>query len=577
MLIVLALAMQGAVAAPVPPSFFAAPVSAGSVEVTLHSTEIVAPGVPTLVTFGLPFPRGSITTAQLGSVRATRNGAEIPIHVEEMTPWRHRADPGKDGMAVRVMRIQLEHTFASAFPATDTVTVSWGGIPRTQSRPAADPRSAWHLVNGGSFVAADGVMEPDVYAVLPSSWLVRGALKSSRALPFAAGNPPTRDAPAQMAAVATWPGFEEAERAHKNNFYTLINRDDTRVTPANQIAYRSDAEPWLYDRAANMFLLYFRSGSFVALREAVQNAQFYADRLGNDGLFDFTSEDMKYSYNECLAYAYWTTGDATLLPDIAAANAAFDGLPHAWTPELGFWTERHTAFKLLARTIAYEVFGGAARASAVDSMLTALAAHQDGANGRIPAQRIDGGFYHTGTQHRDWDSALGASPWMSALLSDAMVRAYASDERPATATLIRRLGDFMRRSVVVTTDQQYDDQARPAPYYAVLLNGSDATPDFGPEEEHALDVAGQVAWAYYFSRILQQPSNELRDSTLGLYATYDRGVNFWIRPNGPASGLAAFRVNPPRKWGWEHRVSDGIGFALSSEPSPFDVFLDGFE
>lgn len=556
--------------------FFAPPAPAGSLVVTLQPVEGVAPGTPKLVTLGLPLPRGSLTAAQLSTVRVLHDGVEVAAYVDELTPWRHRANASLDGTSVRVARIQFEHAFDAAYPANESVVVAWGGSPRLSTRPAlVDPRSSWHQVTTGSFVAADNVWEPDVYALLPPTWLTQGLLKPSRSTPFDASNPPTRDDPAANAAIAHWPGFTEAERAHKNNFYTMINRDDPNVSAANQIRFRTDAEPWLYDRAATMFILYLRNGSFVALREAVQNAQFYAGRVNAAGIFTLSSNDMKYSYNESLAYAYWLTADTTLLPDIAAAAQAYDGFSHAWSPNLGFWTERHAALKLLARSVAYEVLGGTTRATAVTTMLAALATHQDGANGQLPAQRIDGGLYHTGTQHGDWGSALGASSWMTALLSDAAVRAYATDERASTAQFVRRLGNFLRATIVRTTDHQYDSVERPAPLYAMTFDGADATPDFGPEEEHALNVAAQIAWAHYFSAVLGEPDAILRQSVLDLYATYDRGVNFWIRPAAPASGLAAFRVNPPRKWGWEHRTSDGLAFAMTEASD--SIFAADFE
>ena len=557
--------------------FFVPPAPTGDVDVTLHNTENVPPNTPTLVTFGFPFPRGSITTAQLSTLRVTRNGTEVPAFVEALTPWRHRSNASIDGASVRVARIQIQHSFASAFPAAETIVVSWGGAPRTQSRPAlVDPRSAWHPVTSGSFLPQDNVFEPDVYAVLPASWLSQGLLKPSRSTTFAPDNLEARDSPAAMDAIGNWPAFREAERAFKNNFYTMINRDDPLVAPANLIPYRTEFEPWLYDRAATMFVLYFRSGYFTALREAVRNAQFYANHVDMRGYFDLRADDTKYSYAECLAYTYWLTGDSTVLPDLVAATDVHDSDVHVWTPSLGFWTERDVAFKLLARVVAYEVLGTTPRRDGIDTMISAFTTHQNGSNGQIPAQRVDGGLYHTGLQHGDWDAQLGGSSWMSALLSDALVRAYATDESTATATLVRRLGNFMR-ATSVQAPQQYDGAMRASPLYAMLLNGADAAPGFGPEEEHSLEVAAQIAWAYYFSQVLGAPDTALRDTALNLYATYDVGVNFWIRPTAPASGLSAYRVNPPRKWGWEHRTSDGIAFALTEAPAEVPLFANGFE
>ena len=58
-------------------AFFAPAVPTGSIVVSLHPTEGIAAGSTRIVTFGVPFPRGSITAAQLSSVRVLRNGTEV--------------------------------------------------------------------------------------------------------------------------------------------------------------------------------------------------------------------------------------------------------------------------------------------------------------------------------------------------------------------------------------------------------------------------------------------------------------------------------------------------------------------
>jgi hypothetical protein len=544
--------------------FVAPPVRSGSVEVRLVQARDVGTAEPVLVTFGMPFPRGSVTEAQLALVRVLRDGVEVPAFVEQLTPWRHRFDAAQDGTSVRVARIQIRHRFSGSGP--ETIEVHWGGPARTRSLPTlTDPRSAWHVVDSGSFGAADGISEPDVYAVLPAHWLSRGLLKPSRSTPLHASIGEARDDPAAMDAIGSWDGFQESERAFKNNFYSVINRDDARVTASNRVQYKTDREPWLYDRSATMFVLYFRSGFPTALREAVQAAQFYAANLDDRGFFRLAPGDAKYAYNESLAYSFWLTGDDRLGALVARVAGAHDATAHVWTPQRGFWTERHTAYKLLAQVVSWEVNGGTARRDAVERTLADLRTHQDGANGDIPANRIDGGLYHFGAQHDgDWaDDRLGASSWMSALLSDAAVRAYASGGDPATARFVRRLGNFLRASIVNTTEHSYDTApGRLAlPRYAVLLEGTDGQRN--PEDiEHALDVAGQLGWAWYFSQVLGAPDPALRDAAVALYRSYDAGVNHWIRPAGPTAGLAAFRVSPWRKWGWEHRTSDGIAFTL---------------
>lgn len=560
--------------------FHAPAVPVGSVDVRLHATEGISVGTPVLVTFGLPLPRGSLSAAQLSTVRVLRNGVEVPAYVAQLTPWRHRSNAALDGTSVRVARIQFTHTVGAAFPASDLVNVSWGGAPRALDVPGfTDPRSDWHLVTSGTFVAGDGVFEPDVYAVLPADWLVRGALKSSRSTALDASNGEPRDNPATNAGIAHWPDYQEAERALKNNFYSVANRDDPAVTTL--CPYKTDREPWLYDRAATMYVLYFRSGFFNALREAVRAAQFYANRVDAGGFFTLAPGDTKYAYNESLAYTYWTVGDDAVLGKIGTVAGAHNGFAHTWTAQRGFWTERHAAFKLLANVVAWEVLGGTPRRDSVNQILADFRSHQDGAGGAIPATRIDGGLYHLGSQHDgDWaDASLGASSWMSVLLADAAVRAYATGEDLPTAQFMRRMGNFLRATIVTTTDNGYDSGlALALPRYGMLLDGSDGQRN-AEDVEHALDVAGQLAWADYFARVAGMPDATLQPALASLYATYDLGVNYWIRPAAPASGLTAFRVSPWRKWGWEHRTSDGLAFALRTGGPPPEppVFANGFE
>jgi hypothetical protein len=575
----LALALAGPVFAVEP--FIAPAVNSASLSVQLMPTEAVSPGSNTLVTFGVPFPRGSITEAGLATVRVLKGGVEVPAYVDQMTPWRHRLNAALDGTSVRVARVQIHNTFATS--SAESITLSWGAQPRQFNVTSLIPvRNGWHTVTSGSYAAADGVQEPDVYAVLPKDWLGMGVLKGNRSVAFDASNTEPRDNPFTNAAIDHWPDYVEADRAAKNNFYSLINQDDPGVTLANQCKYKTDFEPWLYDRASSMFVLYFRSGFYTSLREAVRASDFYTDHINASGFFDFKNGDTKYVYAENLAYRYWLTGDDTALTRLGAIVTAHNGFNDLWAPGTGFWTERHAAFKLLANQVAYEINGGS-QAAAVATLVGRMVTHQNGANGQIPQPPdfVDGGLYHFGSQHDgDWaDGSFGASSWMSVLLVDAMLRAYSTSEDPAIANFIRRIGNFLRVSTITTIDHSYDNYgaALALPRYAMLSNGADG--QVNPSDvEHALDVASGLAWANYFAEQTQQSDARLAEAAEDVYFTYDTGVNFWIRPNGPGSGLPAYRVSPWRKYGWEHRVSGGLGWAILAATSmPDAIFASGFE
>jgi hypothetical protein len=559
--------------------FLAPPVTSGSIPVSLCPTEGLSAG-PRLVTFGMPFPRGSLTQSGLSTVRLIRSNAEVPIYVDQLAPWRHRSNASINGASVRVARVQF--TYTPAGTACEVVQLSWGGMPRTQNIAAlTPPRNGWHTVTSGTFVAGDAVEEPDVFAVLPKTWLSNGVLKGVRSLAFDDAITTTRDDPQTLANTQHWPGYTEADRALKNNFFSVINEDDPRVAVANRCPYKTVYDVWLYDRSATMYALYFRSGAGKALREAVRASDYYADRINAQGYFTMRNGDTKYAYAENIAYTAWLTGDTTLLPKITAVVSAHDSFNHVWQNDPDrFWTERHAAFKLLANVVAYEVSGATPLRDKIDALIAELTRHQNGAGGAIPqpAGFVDGGFYHYGSQHDgDWaDGSFGASSWMSVLLVDALTRAYASSEDAATATLVRRLGTFLSAATIDTADHMYDTYEAPLalPRYAILSDGTDGQINF-EDVEHGLDVATGIAWAGYFAQVQGFPSQALFDRANDVYLTYDISVNYWIRPGAPPLGQTAFRVNPWRKWGWEHRVAVGFSWAMTATSDV--VFVDGFE
>jgi glucose/arabinose dehydrogenase len=539
-------------------SFFAPPEPAGSVSVQLVPLANVTAGVQEIVTFGVPFTRGSVTPAQLADVRVLKNGVEVPAFVEQLAAWRSIDDPGIDGQSVRVARIQIPYTFTSLTP--ESVTVQWGGPARTLNRTTVqDPRLEWHTVTSGTFVAADNVEEPDVLPVLPKDYLSKGMLDAPT-IPTNNAVPETRDDPAAMLA-ATFTGYQEYDSAEKNFFYTIINQN-----PGITVPYKTDPEPWLYDRSAGMYELYFRSGFATALREAVRAADFYADHLDADGFFTLKPGDPKYAYNESLAYTYWLLGDDKMAAPISRVVNAFNGTATHWTPSLSFFTERNVGDKLLANDMAYEVTGGATYKSNVQTIVGDLVYLQNGANGQLPANRVDGGLYHTGAQHDITEASSGdvliASSWMSALVVDPMVRVFGVwQDNPQVPDFIVRMGNFEKAASKTDANGQFGGTTR-YPDYLMRADGtSDSRSD--TDVQHAMDVGGVAAWATYFAELRGTPDPSLRQLANDLYATYDVGVNFWTRPGG-----TNFNVSPPRRYTWEYKNSPSFSWALTGTDAP---------
>ncbi|HEX6686453.1 MAG TPA: hypothetical protein VF062_27020 [Candidatus Limnocylindrales bacterium] len=589
-----------AMAAPAPAPFFTPAQSTGSLEVQLNPTSVVTPGVSVLVTFGVPLPRGSLTAAQLNSVRVLRNGTEIPAHVDQMTPWRHATNPSLDGTSVRVARIQIRHTFSAGRP--EPVTVQWGGPSRTLDVPAlADARTAWHRVTDGTtatggptFGATHNVFEPDVYAVLPKAWLTTAGLKSPMArLDDSVG--PNRVNPSSV--PASFPGYLEGDQAQVNFLYTIINEDDPLtggVTDSNTNSFLTSDEPWLYDRGSVMHLGYLRSGYLRFLREAVRNTEFYRTKLWTPadcnggrcvGSFKLKNpdaaaswHDQKYSYNESLALSHWLTGDTMVLPHIEHVVRVYDDVNNR--VNASFYTERHVGLKLMAYTVAYEVTGKPEYRDGMLAVLNALRADQTAPSDGGP---VDGGIWHTILSHEGDTEVLSiTSPWMSALVADAAARLYLVTESPTAAQLLIGLaghecgvGSYMttiRDGVNPLADQSGGVHQR-LPHYLATRNGLGYDGEFDPwsNMEHAPEVAATVAWGVYFAALTGDTAKEasLRTCADQLYTAFSHVITYWTRPAAPTgSNQDAYRNTPHRKYTWWYKNSSGFGWAMNSPATP---------
>jgi hypothetical protein len=580
-------------------NFYAPAVRDGELAVKLHPTEGIGTGVSRVVTFGIPFPRGSVLPGEIGQIRVLNAARqEIAAFVEAQTPWRHAVDATKNGTSIRVVRIQIAHTPSVIYPNFDTIYVEWGRNTRTLNRSFVDPRTNWHQVTTGSFQASDNVFEPDVFAVLPGSWLSRGLLRVGRMDPFDAIVAETRDSPATMDATQNYPGYLEQQYASKNFFYTAINEwgSDAPPTASNQNPYRTVDEPWLYDRASSFYSLYQRSGFFKALREAVRATEFYRTKLypagttpsSAIGAFSLKNPNpasyigangIMYSYNEPLSYSYWLLGDDQMVEPIKwVAKGQEDATDEntRWSAGTAY-TERHIAFRLIAHVVAYEVFGDTATIigktttyrQRMLSIMEDLRWHQDGADGAIPSPRVDGGLWKYGRQQGEGPTdSFVAAAWHYGQLIDAVVRAYAVTEDPATAQFVRRAGTFLKTASDLGASEYSDfsGQLRRVDY-VTNIDGSTYAPD-GAFGVHAIQVAGALGWSYYFSRLLGVTDESLKTHANELYLTYDYHVNDRTRPAAPASGATAFRLcgtDPCRAYNWMYHNSGSLSWTLTAQ------------
>ncbi len=358
----------------------------GEIAVTLHPSRAGAQ----LVSFGVPFPRDTLSDA--ANVRVLVEGAEVPSASEELGRWRSLDG---DDTSVRAVLVHAELTLGEEPLA---ITVAYGAPPTESVDLPADVTAGWVTTDE---YAMPAVREPAVFAALSAEWLGQCLLR-------------TRTAP-----VGDIPWWDEAMEQFSE---TAVNVVDDRVTADNRIDYEGPAAPWLFDRPMTLFNTYVRTGDVRWLRYAHRAAQYYAAHISDAGYFDLKRDDLKYSYGEAMWLDVMFTGDRSLVSKIEAVASAGVRWNPVYEAGTNFWTERHQTYALLAALSAWEATGDEAHRTRVRAIFDASYAHLTTPPVGMAA---DGCLLHTERSHEGTSNdAPICSPWMTALLGDAIWRYY---------------------------------------------------------------------------------------------------------------------------------------------------------
>ncbi len=393
------------------------------------------------VSFAIPLAPGALADA--ADVRIVAGGRELPAARRALASY-------PDGTPRSVL-IQVD-----ADPAETPVLEVELGV-RGAGDLAAVPVSET-LVGAGS----DRV--PRVWALLPAEALAASGVAGPVA--------PRGATPADEA----WAALCDYERWDTDAFR----------------AASSSSDVWLYDRVTAMYRGYAITGALGPLRSAYREAGIYragikisngvATAIGVPG----ASGDLKYHYSQGLALHYLLTGDDRYREAAEAISARVASL---WNPHYdgddGFWTERHAGFALLAHEWALRVTDDragqiAGRADeAVDAFLDAQRAAPGAPDARC--------FAHSAAAHGEPYGTVGCSPWMSAILADAL-DAYATRAGGTRAAEVREALARLGRALARTGR---DGSGRP--YYWMAVGGSSKV---DPYDEHWGESAYVIALAW---------------------------------------------------------------------------------
>ncbi|MBA2538569.1 MAG: DNRLRE domain-containing protein [Deltaproteobacteria bacterium] len=431
---------------PPPPTEPPPPTTTTSVDVTL--TPRAGYTGTQRVSFAVPLAKGVLFDPD--RVRVLKGGTEISAGRRELAVY-------PDG-SLRSVQIQVQTSVVSG----TVLQVRIGETPTT---------AALSLVAVSTTLEpADGTLGPKVWALLPASWLSASGV----------AGPQVPEAVTQGTSLDAFDNVCDYQNHTVTQFLSLQTSKDV----------------WLYDRGTAMYRGYARRGDLVTLESGYRETAIYRAGLTGTGTstriaVPSSGDDLKYHYAQNLAIHYLLTGDDRFreaAEDVAERVASLWSSP-GYAGGADFWTERHAGFALLAYVWARIVTDdqGAQLEALANTAVSAYLAMQ----AQYPTTWTDSAarcFAHTADSHGESYGTWGCSPWMSAILAEAL-DVYATEAGTLAAgarSAIIKLGKIVARD-------GRDGTGKPL-YWLGVGSASDVT---DPYDEHWGEPAYLVALAWH--------------------------------------------------------------------------------
>jgi hypothetical protein len=471
------------------------------------------------VSAGIPFEPGAVADAS--GIRILSGTLEVAAFVRPLASY-------PDG-SLRSALVQFDAT-------PSQYIVDWTE-PRTRNRPERPVR--W-VSSDDPLVGT--VRDPAVFVTLPPAYLCRTGLRTP-CEPVAGGVLDQAFVNFARTAVndVNEPGYDvPLPYAVSSGFVDL-----------------SQSEPWLFDRANTFFALYARTGDLKWLRHAHRHAQKYAALVNSNGIFSLASydHDLKYSYGWSPFIDYLLTGDESMLGVIArVAQAGRAEWQSTYSASTGFWTERHHAYALLSAVVDYEANGSADSLDYARSLMDLLVSMSANA-AHCPL--------HTVEQHEgdSGDTRMMCSPWMGALLAEAVYRYWSSTGDDRAVEWLAGMGDYLVQHALYDGQLESPELAGLAmPWYLAGIGVRVEDGRGWGDMEHACDVAGLAARAGWAKRRLGRDSAAVLNATTSLLDTCSFVLDYWTRTTPT---LPKYRLNPARKFNWWFGTSSDLTWLQS--------------
>ena len=317
------------------------------------------------------------------------------------------------------------------------------------------------------------------------------------------------------------------------------------------------ASQWLFDRPQAIYQLYLMSGNIKWFHEGNILAQFYIEHIDEEGISTLTKKyDPKYFMPKGLLFRYLLTMDEKALQALKKIFHSSLKWDPAYTSNRGFWTERNQAAALNVAVTYWELTNDKRALERINEILDATVEMTFNPENDWP---LRGCPQHSFKSHEGTgDNSPSCSPWMMALLSDALWRFYRLTNDIRASSLINAFGDFiLNHGVFYGTAAKLKGVVMPK-YIVSMENPRQEEHNQWTDPQHNCDVAGLLGKSVY---IKQREKQDAFLTKLLFKALLEQCQNIYVKykkekQNGNLKNH--WLLNPPRRFGWMYSTTSDL-------------------
>ncbi|XQW85365.1 hypothetical protein ACOYR1_01150 [Thalassotalea piscium] len=310
---------------------------------------------------------------------------------------------------------------------------------------------------------------------------------------------------------------------------------------------------WLYDRPQAIYQLFIMTEDKQWLNKGNELTDFYKQHIDENGQFDLTKRfDPKYLMPKGLAYQYLLNADATSLTTLKKIFKSSLGWDEEYSLSRGFWTERNQAAALNVAVTYWELTNDKQALNRINDIINATVAMTFNPESDWP---VRGCPQHGFKSHEGWgDDTAACSPWMMALLGDALWRYYRLTGDEKSASLLDAFGDFILNHGIYFGDKRVHNIVIPK-YIVSIDNQEQEELNQWSDPQHACDVGALLGKSVYIKTLKNEDAFLVKELFRSLVKQCKGSYHKLITEK---KATEYWPLMPPRRFGWMYSSTSDL-------------------